>query len=278
MLRNIKTTDPSDTLEHCSEEIEYTFNHNSHKLKIVCSILCSDFSTCDEAEDWVYPMPPFSRFFIFKEGGAKIITSAGEILLEKGKVYHVLPHQPFEATYYPSELIFYHLYIYNNFACNIFENDAGIPFINDSNLYNMFIKGHENNDKFLTYSALTQAVGQFIQPHMNEIVQTSKQNKKFKLFFDYLDNNPPAAIRIEDIASLYSVTRATISKRFQRKMHISLKDYLIKYTVKSAQEMLLQSDTTIDEVAENLGFASVEYFYKFFKNHTDLTPMQFKNS
>ncbi len=51
--------------------------------------------------------------------------------------------------------------------------------------------------------------------------------------------------------------------------------YIQLYRVGKAKELLLNSDSTIEEIAVAVGFANASYFCKVFKNLTNMTPSEF---
>ncbi|TRZ45109.1 AraC family transcriptional regulator [Robertkochia solimangrovi] len=54
-------------------------------------------------------------------------------------------------------------------------------------------------------------------------------------------------------------------------------DHIHQYIIKQAKVKLHKSSTPIKEIAWELGFEYPNYFARFFKNRTGLTPRQFRN-
>lgn len=271
--------EPVNVLSQVSESIKYVLHNQGQKLTIVCDILTASSSDRKEEVRFNHPNPPFSRFFIFKRGTGRVVTEAGETDMVPGKIYHLLPDQPFKVTYHANSfLIFFHLHITTHFGQNIFAEVKGIPTISDEELYERFVRAYDENDAFLKFSALTQSVGEFLKPHIEEITEFSSCARGFAPLFDYLEKTPPAAARISEIAELHHLTRDTLSKKFQRKMKVSLKQYLTDLTLKRAKKLLFNSDFTSQQIAAELGFSSPEYFYRFFKKYCGCTPKEFRQS
>ena len=58
----------------------------------------------------------------------------------------------------------------------------------------------------------------------------------------------------------------------------TLHDYLIDYRLHVAKNYLRTTTLTITSIAEKTGFASYTYFIKLFREHTGLSPLQYRKS
>lgn len=57
----------------------------------------------------------------------------------------------------------------------------------------------------------------------------------------------------------------------------SLSNYITSCKLKIIYELLTNTDTSIQEISDRLGFATKNYFFTFFKKHTGMTPNQYRN-
>lgn len=55
------------------------------------------------------------------------------------------------------------------------------------------------------------------------------------------------------------------------------KDFIADHILAAAKEMLCDSDLSVSQVAQNLGFDYPQHFVRFFKAHTGKTPSQFRS-
>jgi AraC-like DNA-binding protein len=56
------------------------------------------------------------------------------------------------------------------------------------------------------------------------------------------------------------------------------KEYLLNHVIEKAKYRLLNSNDTINEIAYSLGFEYPQYFNRFFKSKTGMTPLQYRVS
>ena len=91
-----------------------------------------------------------------------------------------------------------------------------------------------------------------------------------------LRQTPPAKIRLEASARKFHLTPEALAKGFSRLFGISWKQYQTRLILLQARGMLAGGKRPVAEIADELGFADVNYFYVFFKRHTGQSPLQFR--
>ena len=66
-----------------------------------------------------------------------------------------------------------------------------------------------------------------------------------------------------------------LMKRYRREMHESIIEHFLTLKLQSAIQLMLSSDMNFTEISELLSFSSVNYFSKFFKKRTGMTPTEY---
>ena len=101
--------------------------------------------------------------------------------------------------------------------------------------------------------------------------------KKLSPVFKYVEDNYSKDISLEDAAETLEMNREYFCRIFRRVTTLTFIDYLNSVRTKYAAELLITTDDSIAEIAENTGFSSVSYFTRVFKNITNFTPASYKN-
>lgn len=68
-----------------------------------------------------------------------------------------------------------------------------------------------------------------------------------------------------------------LSKLFAKEMHISVKAFILKDKITTAQNILLFSDFPISKIAASLGFSSQSAFTTAFRRLNGITPLQYRS-
>ncbi len=96
-------------------------------------------------------------------------------------------------------------------------------------------------------------------------------------FIETLDEN----ISREDLGSTFMAEKMNMSTRqFYRKVKelsgLPPSDFIKKYRLERASQLLLETDLTIQEVIESIGISSRPYFYKEFSRRYGTTPKLYR--
>ncbi|MBO7170394.1 MAG: helix-turn-helix domain-containing protein [Clostridia bacterium] len=91
-----------------------------------------------------------------------------------------------------------------------------------------------------------------------------------------IDFNFNQRISMEEIASSLFITPEHLARRFARRYGISPKAYLLEKRIAAAQRLLCETDASILEVANSVGYDDQLYFSRIFKKKTGLSPLAYK--
>lgn len=95
---------------------------------------------------------------------------------------------------------------------------------------------------------------------------------------DYIRHNYAYDITIEDVARRAGVDRTWLYRLFRRQLNTSPQQYLIRYRLQMAKQLLSSSSLRISEIANSCGFADNASFCRHFRAQFSITPSQFRRS
>ena len=85
-------------------------------------------------------------------------------------------------------------------------------------------------------------------------------------------------INLDEISYKLGFSKSYIKSQFKKSTGKSIIQYYISMKIDKAKELLSQNKFTVSEIADLLGFASIFYFSRQFKLHTDMSPSEYLNS
>ncbi len=85
-------------------------------------------------------------------------------------------------------------------------------------------------------------------------------------------------IGAESIASRLNISADHLSRLFKAATGITLGEYLTRYRVRRAMELLADPSVRIGEAADLCGYGDQRYFSTIFKKYTGMTPSEFRKS
>lgn len=133
--------------------------------------------------------------------------------------------------------------------------------------YTLFIEGYtkillgtlQRNQKLCAVSCNTESI------------------KRIYPVFEYAESNYSQDISLEEISSKLGMSREYFCRCFKKATGLPFIDYLNTIRVKRAEYMLMTAKKSISEISDEIGFSSVSYFTRVFKNITNSTPSYYKN-
>ncbi|MDR9762899.1 helix-turn-helix domain-containing protein [Rhizobium redzepovicii] len=85
-------------------------------------------------------------------------------------------------------------------------------------------------------------------------------------------------ISVPELARLANMHPSTANSAFRKVLGISVNEYLIRYRVARAMQLLTDTDDPILQIGFECGFGSSSRFYEIFKERTGTTPRHFRES
>ena len=115
-----------------------------------------------------------------------------------------------------------------------------------------------------------------LRQDMEKPVRTTRQRQMLEQFIKLAINDHAKEHLVGYYADKMCVTPKYLSKIVKEASGRSVPEWLNELLILDAKNMLRHSDMTIKEISSNLNFPSQSFFFRFFKNHTGLTPTQYR--
>lgn len=123
---------------------------------------------------------------------------------------------------------------------------------------------------------------QYIQSMMNELHSQADAAKALRRkqivssVTSYVDEHLSDMLSLGEAAEQVGLSASYLSKVFKDVTGENFNEYVNTRRLLCAQEQLLTSNHTVDEIARSLGFSSSNYFIKRFKQHFGVTPASYR--
>lgn len=105
-----------------------------------------------------------------------------------------------------------------------------------------------------------------------------KGDKRIHKALQIIENDYDQDISIDDLANECGLQTARFRQLFKKQTRQSPRQYLINCRLKHAKQLLIQTDYTIQEIAELTGFRHNHYFCSVFKKKQQQTPLDYRNN
>lgn len=253
--------------------------------------------------NWKEVNSPFARVYMVESGTAKVVMPESVYTIEPGYLY-LIPSFVTHSYENDSTFALYYIHIYDEH--NIFDR-LSFPFkVNANKLDYMLMKrllainpGRElkcsDPDTYNNLPTMIQTIAKSNQFPYNSILET--EGILLQLFSRFLANtsfkrditdkrilnvvrfireNINHHILIDDLSEICYLTNDHFIRIFKKAMHCTPIQYINQKKIEKAQLLLVINKESIKQIAYNLSFENISYFYQLFKRTTGLTPRQYK--
>ncbi|MBR5539587.1 MAG: PocR ligand-binding domain-containing protein [Clostridia bacterium] len=132
-----------------------------------------------------------------------------------------------------------------------------------------------DNDRIQSVLNLATIIAKYILldhlliPGFNSVMQRA---------VDFMDENLHLDISTEDIAAAARVSKSTLYKNFKDILGCTVGDFLMKKRIERAEGLLIETEMTVQEISQKVGFSSAAYFTANFKKVNGVPPLRFKKN
>lgn len=102
------------------------------------------------------------------------------------------------------------------------------------------------------------------------------QLERYHRIIRYLSNNYMYKVSLQDIAEKEFLSSQYLSFKIKDTFGLGFNEYLNQIRVEESTKLLLDTDRSITDISEEVGFSHVRYYNKHFKIHYKITPLQYR--
>ena len=92
----------------------------------------------------------------------------------------------------------------------------------------------------------------------------------------YIDNHFKENLTLDQLAGMVHVSKYYLSHAFRKEFHTSPISYLISRRIQESKFLLRETDLSLSQIAQILGFSSLSYFSQSFRRLEDTSPLEYR--
>ena len=92
----------------------------------------------------------------------------------------------------------------------------------------------------------------------------------------YIDDHFTEKLQLKQIGTVLGYCKEHICRAFKRKYNVSVIHYMLQRRIDRSMQLLANSEASLQNISDELGFDSMQYFIKIFKRFTNTTPRQYR--
>ena len=108
--------------------------------------------------------------------------------------------------------------------------------------------------------------------------QAGASNRQCATVKRYIDQHFKEALTLEQLAEKCHMNKFYLSHSFKRAYGSSPINYMISKRIDESKYLLAETDLSMSQIAQLLGFSSLSYFSQVFRRTQNMTPMEYRQS
>ncbi len=105
---------------------------------------------------------------------------------------------------------------------------------------------------------------------------TLKSNKNIERIVSYINDNLESNLTVSKISEAVNLSKSTLYSVLSSHFNCTVNEYINKKRIEKSIKLLMDTDLSIDEIAQKSGFSSMSYYSKTFKKIHGVSPLKFR--
>lgn len=265
----------------------------------------------EAGKEWCYRsvLSPFSRLYLIDKGEAWIYMNKKKYKLEEGDLfiipkfmYHTYECEEYMSHYYICFLdqsvggksLFDYVHLHCRVKASEFDSALMKRFVElnpGCQITNPDPKKYDNRAELFTFhktqsalhlktnlesnGILLQLLSRFIGNEKNMDSLVNSQYKDMNKVFTHIDMHLDRCIYVKELADIMCMSTDYFTRIFKSINGVSPNQYIQLKRIERAQTLLLLSDMSVKEIAEEIGIPNLSQFSKLFRKHVGVSPREY---
>ncbi len=261
----------------------------------------------DCVKTWMGRIIPDNDLWIFDTGSGTMDMVQYICNLHKNTILWMRPGHDYKVKQNPKDpigMLYFHFDLIQPDGSRLFPNVGQIPEVlecfnhaywlamgrnllriiqlkKNASVLNGFHTEEQLRDIDLTAAAMFKSMLMGIDLCENYIHHEHVESRNALLAIqaaEYLSEHNKTFISIDDVAGYFHICRNDFTRFFTEFWHCTPQQFQILQRMQQAKKLLEQTDNTLAEIAEELGYADHYFFSRQFKQQTGMTPGNYRKS
>lgn len=132
-----------------------------------------------------------------------------------------------------------------------------------------------NEEKLQAIANLAVMLTRYI---LLENIVTPSLSDNIKNAEQFIDENLQKDLTILNISKGTNISKSVLYKNFRISFDCTVKEYINRKRVEKSEELLTNTDLSIEEISQAVGFSSASYYSKIFKKYTGISPLRLRKT
>ncbi|MDD3503914.1 MAG: AraC family transcriptional regulator, partial [Eubacteriales bacterium] len=135
---------------------------------------------------------------------------------------------------------------------------------------------YNNISRFVHAVDLEKWLIQLLEDITSYIRQSGESDRPINRIIEYIDKNYDQAVNLNDLALQFHLNPVYLCQLFKQKTGVNFIQYINSLRIAKARQLLKTTDLSVEQISEQVGINSANYFVRLFKKMTGQTITQYR--
>ena len=107
-------------------------------------------------------------------------------------------------------------------------------------------------------------------------LSASATHQKVSEVASYISSHYAEASSLDTVAKHFFMSKSYLSRIFRQATGYTVNEYINASRIQESRRLLVESDLSVTQIAEAVGYESITYFEKIFRSHTGISPLKYR--
>lgn len=163
------------------------------------------------------------------------------------------------------------IYVMTLMFTNNDTTKCGISFINNSYRFIEKIKNSTSVEETMNI------IDEFIDFYSSYSTEnTNAISPAIQAAIEYINNNFEKKLTLESISSNIFLNRTYVCQLFKKELNVTFSEFIENVRIENAKMLLLNTNKSINEITQKVGYSDQSYFTKVFKKKIGISPNKYR--
>lgn len=214
------------------------------------------------------------------DGGKAVLTLFDKkIELVKGRVYFIPAFSVLQSEIDGQMDKYYIHFRSSNMVFGLYRYLSGEYSVEESAITKTLFDTVVNNytvDTEQSQMRVQGAMNLLLADFISDASVDSHALVKFNGVLEYIEEHYKSEISIEQLSKVMNVSPTYFSNSFKKAFHVSPKQFILNKRLTESQQLLLETDMSVKEIAYAVGFENENYFSEFFAQKIGVSALKYR--
>ena len=136
--------------------------------------------------------------------------------------------------------------------------------------------------KILDYSANVSAMQEYLRNEIKVMCERSRitvsKTGKIDQVKEYIDSKYYEDMDLNGLSFMFHISQNYLSASFKKEIGMPITDYINTVRIKYAKQFLKNTDKSVKDIAEKVGYKNIRTFNRVFQKYEGITPTVYRNN